>query len=231
MKPMPLRLILPLILTAMAGTAGAVTTFTETFDAGAGGWLNNAAPNATPTHVTTGGVGNSGYISYTAASVTATAGSFGSPFTQLMFRANNSADASGDAFVGNWITGGVGTMTVSLRHNHAASLDFYIRIAGSAGAGASLTTGYTVLPGTWTEITFGITDGNPPFSSYGAAPSFSSAFSNIQNLQLGLYLPEGSYTGLTMDIDNVGITVVPEPSSIMLGVAAMALAFTRRRRA
>jgi hypothetical protein len=231
MKPIPLGLILPLILTAMGGNAGAVTTFTETFDAGASGWLNNAAPNATPTHVTTGGVGNSGYISYTAASVTATSGSFGSPFTQLMFRANNAADASGDAFVGNWITGGVGTMTVSLRHNNSTSLDFYIRIAGSAGAGASLATGYTVLPNTWTEVTFDITDSNPPFSSYGAAPNFSSAFSNIQNLQLGLYLPEGTYTGLTMDIDNVGITVVPEPSSIILGVAAMGLAFIRRRRA
>lgn len=231
MKQIPFRYVLPLILPAIIGTAGAVTTFTETFDAGASGWLNNAAPNATPTHVTTGGVGNSGYISHTAASVTATSGSFGSPFTQLMFRANNAADASGDAFVGNWITGGVATMTVSLRHNHAASLDFYIRIAGSAGAGASLTTGYTVLPDTWTEVTFDITDGNPPFSSYGAAPGFSSAFSNIQNLQLGLYLPEGTYTGLTMDIDNVGITVIPEPSSILLGVAAMALAFNRRRRA
>jgi hypothetical protein len=231
MKNIPHRYLLPLILPAIIGTAGAVTTFTETFDTSANGWLNNAAPNATPTHVTTGGVGNSGYISHTVASVTATSGSFGSPFTQLMFRANDSANASGDAFVGNWISSGVDTMTVFLRHNNATSLDFYIRIAGSGGAGASLATSYTALPNTWTEITFDITDNNPPFSSYGAAPGFSSAFSNIQNMQLGLYLPEGTYTDLTMDIDNVGITAVPEPSSIMLGAAAMGLVSIRRRRA
>lgn len=211
---------------ALATTAGAVTTFTETFDTGANGWLNGAS--GAPTYESTGGVGNSPYLSYTSTFTSGASGSFGAPPLQLLMRANSANDASGDAFVGNWIADGVQSFTLTLRHNYSSSLDFYVRIAGAGGAGASLATGYSVPSNTWTTISFPISDGNPPFLSYGAS-DFNGVFTNVQNLQLGLYVPASTtFTDLKMDIDNVGITV-PEPSScVLLGLGSLAL--LRRRR-
>ncbi|RYD47225.1 MAG: PEP-CTERM sorting domain-containing protein [Verrucomicrobiaceae bacterium] len=133
--------------------------------------------------------------------------------------------------MGNWITSGVETLTLSVRHNNATKLDFYLRIAASAppGAGASLTTGFSIAPNTWTDVTIPIVNSTSSFSSYGAG-DFNTVFAGVQNIQFGFYLPEGTYTNLTMDIDNVGVTV-PEPSAALMGCAALGLAFIRRRRA
>jgi hypothetical protein len=211
--------------------SAAVVEYTETFDTNASGWLNGVS--AAPTYNATGGVGNSGYIAYTTSFTSGTAGSFGAPPLQVLFRGNDAANASGDAFVGNWLTAGVQSFSVTVRHNYTSTLNLYARFDAGFGAGASLAAdpAYAIAPNTWTTITVPITDSNPPFSSYGAG-SFSSVFANVQNVQLGLYVPPSTtFTDLRMDLDNVKVAI-PEPTSVgLLAGGAGMLMFRRRRNA
>ncbi|MEM1082782.1 MAG: PEP-CTERM sorting domain-containing protein [Verrucomicrobiota bacterium] len=219
-------LVLSSLIALTAAPALAVTTFVETFDTDDSNWVDEFS--GTPTYFASGGVGDSGYISYTAPAFNSGAGGFGPPL-KLMFRGNNADDASGDAFVGNWLADGVQTFSVAVRHNNTTPLNFYSRIASFGGAGASLSAGFIVAPNTWTTINVPIVNSNPPFSSFGSS-SFAGVFSNVQNLQLGLYLPANTdFDDLRMDIDNVGVTV-PEPTTIALAGLGSAMLLLRRRR-
>jgi hypothetical protein len=210
------------------GSALAVSSFTETFDTSAGNWLNGAS--TAPTFNATGGVDNSGFISFSPADFNSGSGGFGDPLA-IFFRGNASADASGDAFVGDWLGAGVVTLSLSIQHNYGTPLNFYARLAGTGGAGASLanSAAYTVAPNTWTPITITITDSNPPFASYGSS-TFNGVFTNVQNLQFGFYLPPNTdISGLTVGVDNV-TTTVPEPTAAVLVGLGLGLAALRRRR-
>lgn len=228
----PKHLALAAIASAtIATTAQAVTTYMETFDTNASAWLNGASTAAV--YSTTGGVGDSGHISYTSSFDSGASGPFGAPPLQILMRGNNSADASGDAFVGNWLATGatVDFLTLSVRHNYTATLNLYARFDAGSGAAASLAfdSDFAIAPDTWTTISIPIVNSNPPFLSYGAG-DFNSVFSNVQNLQFGLYVPGSTtFTDLKFDIDNVSITTIPETSSVaLLGVGALGL--LRRKR-
>ena len=220
--------VCPLVL--MAGSACAVSTFTETFATGDSDWLNGSS--GTPTYVATGGAsgfGDTGFISYTPAPFNSGAGGFGDPL-RILFRGNNAADASGDAFVGNWLADGVQSFSVAVRHNHDTDLTLFLRLNAQFGAAASLANDalYTIAPNTWTTITVPIVDSNPPFLSYGAG-NFNSVFSGINDVQVGLYLPgDTEFDGLTVDLDNVNITV-PEPGVAGAGLAGLGMLLRRRR--
>ncbi|MEM1447155.1 MAG: PEP-CTERM sorting domain-containing protein [Planctomycetota bacterium] len=220
------RILAASSLALTVGSASAVSTFTETFDANDSGWLDETG--ATPDYFATGGVGGSGYISYTPAPFNSGAGGFGDPLAILL--RGNAGSASGDAFVGDWLTSGVQTFSVDVRHNYDTALNLYTRLNRGFGQAASSANNaiYTIAPNTWTTLTLEIEDTNPPFVSYGAG-SFASVFSGIADVQVGLYLPANTdFNNLTFDLDNVNVTV-PEPAS--LGVVALAgLASLRRRR-
>lgn len=221
--------ILSVAFVSTAGSAFAVTNFTETFNTNASGWLNGAS--GAPIYNATGGVGDSGYISYAPADFNSGSGGFGDPLA-LMFRGNAAADASGDAFVGDWLGSGVITLSLTFQHNYTESLNFYARIGGTGGAGASLTNTvvFTIAPNTWTTITIPITDSNPPFASYGSS-TFNGVFANVQNLQFGLYLPANTdISGLVVGLDNVTIAV-PEPTAaVMFGLGLGVIALRRQRK-
>jgi hypothetical protein len=148
-----------------------------------------------------------------------------------MFRANSNTNASGGAFVGNWLAGGVSSLSVTVRHNYGSTLHLYSRLASTGGAGASLSfdAAFAMAPNTWTTINIPIVESAPPFLGYGSG-TFSSTFSNIQNLQFGLYLPANTaFTNLRMDLASASI--VPEPGTVSLVfLSAVALFALRLRR-
>jgi hypothetical protein len=206
-----------------AGQASAVTVpFTETFGSNASGWVISLVPSGTgsPTWSSTGGVDDSGFISM---SRTMSSSQFnGSGFGFIAFRGNAAADASGDAFVGNWLTAGVSALSASVRHTAPAALNFYLRIdAGGGAAGSSVV--FSVPSNTWTNIAVPIVDAPSSFQSYGAG-TFSSVFSNVQNVQIALAPTQPAEvldgtTSYTFGLDNV--SAVPEPSAIALAATAV----------
>ncbi|MEM9752448.1 MAG: hypothetical protein AAF916_03590 [Planctomycetota bacterium] len=229
---LPTRLLAASTLAFAAGSASAVSTFTETFDTDAAGWLD--AQFAPATYEATGGApgfGDTGYISYSPAAFNSGPGGFGGDPLAILLRGNEGS-ASGDAFAGDWIGDGVQSFSVDVRHNHDTALNLYTRTDLGAGSAASLANNaiYSIAPNTWTTISYNVTNSNPPFVSFGAAGpfGFNAVFSDIANLQIGLYLPANTdFDDLTFDLDNVNVTV-PEPAS--LGVVALAgLAALRRR--
>jgi hypothetical protein len=219
------------LFTATPRATALIVPFTEGFTSGASNWLNGAS--AAPTWSDSGGADDGAYISYTSPDFTSGGSSPFPPFPppfQLMFRANSNTNASGGAFVGNWLAGGVSSLSVTARHNYGSTLHLSSRLASTGGAGASLAfdTAFAMAPNTWTTINIPIVQSDPPFVGYGSG-TFSSTFSNIQNLQFGLYLPANTqFTGLRMDIANA--SMVPEPGAAELVLSALAvLALLRHR--
>jgi len=198
-----------LLVTVLAQQSRAlVVPFTEDFISGNSNWLNGASAGAT--WLPSGGVEGGGYIT---ANTTVVNTGFGA----ISFRGNAASDASGDAFVGDWIAGGVNLFSTYVRHNAPTSLDVFARLdAGSGRAGSSVN--FSVAPNTWTQLSVPIVDSPGSFQSYGAG-TFSTVFTNIQNIQVVL-APNGDLAGqiYTLDVDQV--SVVPEPGTLGLAAGA-----------
>jgi hypothetical protein len=199
-----------------------IVPFTEDFSLGNANWLTGTSSNAP--WFSSGGVDGGGYISSTA-----TMTSFG--FGAALFRGNATSDASGDAFVGNWLTGGVTLFTAFIKHDAGFNLDIFARLDAGAGSAAS-TVFFSVPTGQWFQISVPIVDSASSFQSYGAAVTngFNTVFANIQNVQFfaSTNSPAGTY-GFSLD----KVSVVPEPGIMgLLGVGAALLAWQvcRRRR-
>ncbi len=192
----------------------------EVSDANDSSWLTGAS--SSPTYNSTGGIGNSGFISYTTGSFNSGSGGFGEPLS-ILFRDDNAANPSGDAFVGNWIADGVVSFSLAVRHNHTGSRDLYARFDAGAGAGAGLADNSSLF-----SIAIPIADSNPPFTSFGTG-SFNSVCSNIQNLQIGLYLPANTnFDGLRMDLDNVAVAIRQPTTQGLVGLAFVGSTFASR---
>ena len=90
-------------LVASASSASALTVpYTEEFPSNVAGWINTA--NEALTFQAAGGPDGSSH-----ASTTLNYFGFSNPFGggPVVFRAHDNVNASGDAYVGNWLTGGV----------------------------------------------------------------------------------------------------------------------------
>ncbi|CAL1125409.1 unnamed protein product [Cladocopium goreaui] len=203
-------------MSLFSSSASAVSNFTETFATDDSDWLDGAS--GTPDYFPE-------YISYAPAPFNSGAGGFGDPL-QILFRGNAGNNASGGAFVGDWLADQVTSLSVDVRHNYTTDLNLYARFNRGFGQAASLAniTDFAIAPNTWTTIEIPITDSNPPFVSYGAG-NFNSVFTGIQDIQVGLYLPANTdFDTLRFDLDNVQLTVVPEPSTlVMFGLGLSAL--------
>ena len=213
-------LLIALIAATMSAKA-LIVPFTEDFSTGASNWLNGSS--AAPTWSATGGVDNGGYVS---ASSTVINTGFGA----IVFRGNASADASSDAFVGNWITGGVSTFSAHVYHDAPVALNFYARLdAGAGRAGSSVD--FTVPSATWFQLSVPITDASSSFQSYGAG-TFATVFNNIQNVQIAMSTNQApAVLGQTYNIGLDKVSVVPEPRTwSLLGLTAGMVAFFRLRR-
>src|SRR5262245_4474408 len=150
---------------ALAAPAAAVTMpFTEDFSVNASGWLN--ATSGPLTWNASGGPDGGAYVSSTLASLSGNG--------TIQFRANDSANASGDAFVGNWLASGVSVLSADVIHDAPVPITFFFRFAG---AGAMVGFAPPVAPNTWTTISVII---NPNFLTP-AGGTFNGVMSNLAN--------------------------------------------------
>lgn len=205
-------------LATLALTAPAFATivpFTETFDAGNANWLdgpqNPAAWNA------------EGYLS-TTADVSA-AGSFG----LLLFRGQQNQNASGGAFAGDYIAGGIDTISFDIRHNADRDLSFIVRFATANNSPAFVIFSEVfVEANVWTTVSFDISPDNPLLTFAGG--SYATVAPQIGNVQVLVNRVPGLTDPLVagFDLDNVAITPAPGAAAL-LGMAGLIAA--RRRRA
>jgi len=209
----------------LSGPALALTVpFTESFTSNDAGWQGILSGQAV-THQATGGVANGGFIEITPGNGLAATSLAGNG--SIVFRA--APAASGGAFAGNWLTGGVAEVQAYVRHDLAASpLDFYVRVTNGP---AAIFFGDQAVPASndWTLVKFAITPAN--FTTGGG--TFNGVLAGVQNFMIGARMTTTPPLDTTVlfDIDQVSIAT-PEPSCLVLAALASlgSLAWRRRRR-
>jgi len=215
--------------------------FTETFATDAADWAISPDGTQSATWNATGGPGNEPFISRAGSGPDTGFGQFVSG--PILFRGQEGFDSSGDRFVGDWISGGVGTFSVDVFHNHTSALLFQVRLANPANSPGASSVDVSVSPGAWTTLNVPIIDSAAVFQTYGQlgnppnATAFSQIFSSIGNIQVGLAPGQVGSTGLaasvTLGMANPSISAVPEPGALaMIAAAAVAagVAYVRRGR-
>lgn len=208
-----------------AGVANAgVTSFTETFETGANGWLQGSF--SAPTYNATGALDGSAYISSTADLNSA------GPFGLTVFRGQDDFDASGDAFVGDYLAGGIDRISFDFRHNAGQDLGIALRVASSNNFPAfAVELAGPVVSDEWVTLSFDLSFFNPLVTIEGAPTpeAFNEIMAAIGNLQVSVDRPDGLDTPLVVDFDLDNVAITPAPSALaLLGLGGLATA--RRRR-
>jgi len=220
-------------IAAAASTVSAdVQPFTETFETNAG-WNNGDFQPLT--EVAAGAKDGSSYVTTQAnfqnIDPTSDEGSF-----LTLFRGEPSVlpgivpDASGGAFIGDWRASGIQTISLDIRHDGFAPVNFFVRIANiNRFPGAIAVFFQPILPGQWTTIELDVSPDSPNFVSF-EGQDHAAVFSNAGLVQIGIDArPLATAPNpFTFDLDNVSIDV-PGPS-VLAAVAFGGLALGRRRR-
>jgi len=178
------------LLAGSAQTARADVVFTEPFATHAANWRIDSG-GTMATWASTGGPAGAGdaYITRT----TPVSGS------TIMFRGQDSFDASGDGFVRNWIAAGVRTFSIDVLQDSGSNMNFTLRFAKSANFPGASTAAFTVPSGVWTNITIPILNSTNVFQTYEGS-DFATIFSGIGNVQFSVTaLPA---TPVNLSIDN-----------------------------
>ena len=215
------------LLAGAGATQAATIPFTEEFSATSNGWVNFSS--GAVVHSATGGPegAGDGFISATRNFVSSVSND-----ATTFVRGHDSLNASGDAFVGNWIAESVTQFSYWVRHDAGIPLTFGTRLASPLNSPGANAIASEVPSGVWTRIEFEISAASPQFTSFEGS-NFNTVFSSIGNLQLTVrpgHL-KGVNQVVTFDVDKV--SVVPEPSSmVLLGNAALlcGIGATRWRR-
>jgi hypothetical protein len=211
-----------------AGSAQALTVpFTEDFTSTSAGWVNNGF--APLTFQASGGPDGGSHAS--------------TPFSYfgfvppmpgqgpVIFRGHEAFDASGDAFVGDWLAGGVTQASAWVFQDTGVSLNYFLRIASPFNNNGAVFINTTpVQSGVWTQLTWTI-DPNSMLC-IGEQTTCAVSLANVGNLQIGTSAPS-SLTSLnqsfTLAIDKVSI--VPEPGTLLLAASGLVGLGVFRRRA
>lgn len=121
----------------------------------------------------------------------------------------------------------------SMRQNTTETLSYFLRVAGTANfPGAVINSTTLVAPNTWTEVVFDIDPDSP--LCFGEGVTCAQALANVAHLQFGASAP-AALTALnqtfTLDLDEISIASVPEPTALLLLASGLAgLAWQGRRR-
>ena len=208
---------------ASASFAG-VTPFAETFESGINGWTQGSF--AAPSLSLSGALDGSAYIS--AAADLNSAG----PFGLTIFRGEDNFDASGDAFVGNYLTSGINHVSFDLRHNAGQDLNVALRVAGSNNfPGLAVELNDLVGSDQWFTLDFDLDFSNPLVTLEGppTLDMFNSVMEAVGNLQVTVTRPDGLTTPLVVDFDLDNVRITPAPATLAL-LSIGGLGAIRRRR-
>jgi MYXO-CTERM domain-containing protein len=220
---MSIRTLSAIALTAGLANAG-VSTFTETFEGGANGWLQGSF--SAPTYNAAGALDGSAYITSTADLNSA------GPFGLTVFRGQDDFDASGDAFVGDYLAGGINRISFDFRHNAGQDLGIALRVATSNNFPAfAVELANPVASGEWVTLSFDLSFFNPLLTIEGAPTpdAFNAIMQSVGNIQVSADRPDGLSTPLEVDFDLDNVSITPAPGSVaLLGLGG--LAAVRRRR-
>jgi len=220
---MSINAIAAIALTAGLANAG-VTSFTETFETGDNGWLQGSF--SAPTYNASGAADGSAYITSTADLNSA------GPFGLTIFRGQDDFDASGDAFVGDYLAGGIDRISFDFRHNAGQDLGIALRVASSNNFPAfAVELANPVASGEWVTLSFDLSFFNPLLTIEGAPTpdAFNAIMQSVGNIQVSADRPDGLSTPLEVDFDLDNVSITPAPGSLaLLGLGGMAAA--RRRR-
>ena len=196
--------------------AAAVTNYTEDFPATSANWIG---PDAPATYVADGGLDGGSY---------ATVGrnpsqiSFMNSVTVLA--GMDSLNASGDRFVGDWLSAGITHFSAYVRHDAPVALPFLTRFATSANFPGTTSIETLIQPNTWTQLNYDILPNsiNTTLFPEGPPSTFGETFSAVGNIQFFFTVPAalaGSTTNYTFAFDKIATT--PEPSGALFIVTAM----------
>lgn len=203
--------------TAAVAVAAPAQPYTESFPTDAANWQTGIF--ATPTFIGAGSFDGSSYISTTVDLAS------GSGFGLTVFRAQLDLGSSDGLFAGDYITGGITTLTFQVRHDAPEALSGFVRFAAPANSPAVAWFFDAVPSGEWTQITLNLDPNDPNYVPAGG--TYESVMPNVGNLQLSFSVPAGTTGDATFDIDQVSI--VPAPAGL-LAFAPLGLAAARRRR-
>lgn len=205
-----------IVLLGVAGlaSAGIVSPFTETFDNGNSDWRDGS-------QVAAGW--NDGFISYNAD--VNSAGAFG----LLLFRAQDEYGSSGGAFIGDYITSGIDSISFDIRHDAGIDLSFAVRFATVNNSPAFVIfSDQAVSSGEWTTVTVAISPDAPGYTPAGG--TFEGVAPQIGHVQILVSRPTDLTGALPTNFDLDNVSIVPAPGALaLMGVGG--LAAVRRRRA
>ena len=210
------------LITASAGAG--VVSFTEDFEGGANGWLSGSFSGLS--EVGAGALDGSAYVSTQVDLNTA------GPFGITLFRGHDDFDASGDAFVGDYLAGGIDRISFDFRHNAGEDLGIALRVASSMNFPAfAVELAGPVASGSWTTLSFDLSFFNPLLTIEGAPTpqAFNDIMAAIGNIQVSADRPDGLDSEFLVDFDIDNVTITPAPSAVaLLGLGGLAMG--RRRR-
>lgn len=208
-----------LALGAGSAASAAVVPFTETFTSGTSNWSAPAAWDPTGGPAGTGSIFADSNVNNAVTGVV------------IALRGQGSSNASGGAFIGDWITQGVTAFSFKIRHNAPEPLTIGARFALASNFPAAIGLQFApVMPNVWSTVTIPIDPSNPGFVSFEGS-SFSTIFSAVANVQL-LYSVSGNLagTGTIVRLEADDVSIVPTPGVATLGLIALAGAARRRHR-
>jgi hypothetical protein len=146
------------------------------------------------------------------------------------FQGKSSFGSSGAAFFGNWLTGGVNSVSAYVRQDTGVSLNYFMRFtSASSPTGVVGVIGTSVPSGVWTQLTLPVTSG--AFITEGPPTLFTSTFSNVGMMQIGFIVPAAlANMNLTSTFDVDRISIVPEPAAVSLILVGGGVVLSRRTR-